>query len=237
MQKYKLKDKNDKNDRINEILSYNTSPIIKFISTGLTYNYSLILEQEIILKIGRQKVNNGPLTNITSGGQGVSGIKRTKETTNKIKNTCIKNGHYERLSKNMIGNKNQMAGDKWHRTLDGEKSFNEKMKGKYTLNNKTNEEKTKIYNKIRDTLKGYKWEDTEKQKRSNGMKKVWENRKSNNKKINKNEVVKIINTITNEEKIFSTKQDAADYLNISKTTLYKRYTDNKIVNNIKIKFE
>ena len=100
-QKYKLNLKSKKNLKINNILENNLNPIIYFYSTGITFENSLILEKEIISKIGREKLNNGPLTNLTSGGQGVLGLILSNESINKMKNTCLERGIYKKFSENM----------------------------------------------------------------------------------------------------------------------------------------
>lgn len=235
-QKYKLNLKSKKNLKINNILENNLNPIIYFYSTGITFENSLILEKEIISKIGREKLNNGPLTNLTSGGQGVLGLILSNESINKMKNTCLERGIYKKFSENMKGVKNSMSGEKWHRSDSGKLSFKNKMTGISPLLEKTIYEKEIIFNKISETLKGHEWNEFEKDKRKEGMKKVWEDRRKNNITIHKNNIknVKIINMINNEELIFNTLKDAAKYLNVHPTTIGKKYKQGKSINNMKI---
>lgn len=236
-QNYKLKTKNDKNLKINNILSNNLKPIIYLYKTGITFTDSLNEERILIEKIGRKKLKNGPLTNLTSGGQGVLGLKMSNNTKRKIKKTCLERGVYDKLREDMKGSKNPMSGDKWHRTEQGKLNFKNKMKNFSPLKNKTQSEKDAIHSKISKTLKGYEWSETEKIKRKKGMEKVWRTRKENNILIKKNTVnVKITDILTKEERIFETKKEAAVYLNLNPVTIWRRYKENKIVDNKKIEF-
>lgn len=236
-QPHKLKNKNEKNEKIKFILSKNLNPIINFPITGITFDESLNIEREIISKIGRIKLNSGPLTNLTAGGQGVVGMIISDETKEKIKATCIKRGVYKRLSENMKGDKNVMSGEKWHRTKEGEIGYKEKMKDFSIYKNKTEEEIKIIKNKISKTLTGYEWNDVEKEKRRLGMKKVWNERKEKNISVNNFCVnVKITDIVTNEQIIFRTRKEAAQYLNITPMTVSNRSKKNIIKNNKKIEF-
>ncbi len=239
IQKHKLKNKSLKNNKILEIKNNGLEPIIDIYLTGLTFNDSLNLEREFISKIGRQIKNEGPLTNLTTGGQGVEGIKMSNASKLKMKQTCIENGWYETLSKNMSGDLNSMSGDKWHRSEEGKLSFKNKMIGVSPLVNKTKQDKEIIFEKISKTLTNYEWSEVEKEKRRIGMLKVWKERKENkitspihsNIKIE----IKITNITTKVENIFKTKKEAAKYLNITPAKFY-RYTNNKIIGENKIEF-
>jgi len=233
LQKYRLKKDNIKNKLIKEILSNNLEPEIIIYESGLTFTESNNLERELIKEIGRIVDNSGTLTNITSGGQGIEGFKMSDETINKVKRTLTKNGFYKKLSESMKGDKNQMYGERWHRSEEGKKNFSEKMKGIYPLEKKNEKEKKEIFNKISNSLKGYKWEEEEKVKRSEGMKKVWKERKEKNVKTIKKVV--IINIKSNEEKEFESMSKASKYLKVSNWTLRNRFEKGKMINNFKIK--
>jgi len=230
LQRSKLNYNSKKNLRIKSIIENNEYPIINLYLTGLTYKDSLNIERDIISKIGRNKFNEGPLTNITTGGQGVSGIKMSEESIIKMKNTCIKRGVYDKLSEKMKGELNTMYGDKWHRTEKGKKSFHEKMSGVSPWKNKSEKEIKNIHDKISETLSGYEWSEENKNKRSVGMKKVWKNKK--NKQISKK--ITIFNIKENKTIEFESMNKASKFLGISNWTLKNRYEKNKIVNNIKI---
>ena len=138
----------------------------------------------------------------------------------------------------MTGELNKMSGNKWHRTEEGKLSFKNKMVGFSSLENKTQEEKIIIFEKISKTLTDYKWNDEEKEKRKIGMLKVWEERRIKN--FTKPEYckieIKITNIITKIENVFNTKKDAAKYLNVTRAKFYKKYTDNTIIGDNKIEF-
>jgi len=220
---YMLKKDNDKNKVIKEILSENLEPIIEIFSTGLTFTESNNLERKLISDFGRIK-EGGTLTNITSGGQGLSGYEMSVEVREKIKKTMRENGVYDKISENMKGENNPMFGDKWHRSEEGKISFSEKMSGVYPMENKTDEEKTEIYNKISKTLKGRKLSDEQIEIR----------KKNSSENFPKQKKVKIIDIETKEEKTFISINLASKYLGISHSTLRYRYNKNIIKNNKKI---
>lgn len=83
-----IKDKHKclKTTRIKSILDDGKSPIIIKIFTEITEDESFSLEIETIRKIGRINKNNGPLTNMTDGGDGTSGrIDRESDILRKRK--------------------------------------------------------------------------------------------------------------------------------------------------------
>jgi hypothetical protein len=222
IQPYKLKHKSAKNALILELKNNNIEPIIKLCLTGLTYMESLNKEKEYIFKIGRIK-EQGPLLNITSGGQGLNGYTHSPKSIKKMLKTMKERGVYEKLSENMKGENNIMFGDKWHRTENGKKSFREKMLGVSTLSSKKDEEKETIYKKISNTLKGRKVD-----------KETLEKRKLTRGKRTKAKIVKIININTLEENEFNSMTSAAKFLFTCKGTLQYRYKKGIIFNNIKI---
>ena len=231
IQNHNLKNKSLKNSKILEIKNNGLEPIIDLYLTGLTFNDSLKIEREFISKIGRQIKNEGPLTNLTTGGQGVAGLKLSKDSIEKMKKTCIEKGIYEKFSKNMTGELNTMSGDKWHRTEEGKLSFKNKMS---IISSTPQKEET--IKKIKNTLKDYKWSDEEKEKRKLGMKKVWEERRKNNVTLKKIKVI-ATNLIDNEEIIFQTKSECYKHFNITKSTFDWHIKYNKPINNHKLKLE
>lgn len=78
---YPEKDKNDfKRNVINKIIKEsNKIPFIEFLKQELTSEEALLLEIDLISNIGRRNLNKGPLTNLTDGGEGTSGIIFTDE--------------------------------------------------------------------------------------------------------------------------------------------------------------
>jgi len=65
--------------KINSIIKDGEFPIIIKIVEGITNKESQILERITISKIGRADSNEGPLTNMTSGGDGGLGMKHSEE--------------------------------------------------------------------------------------------------------------------------------------------------------------
>lgn len=226
LENYSLKKSSDKNKVLNEILNSGLKPIIVILKNNLSFIDSNIIEKELIEKIGRICNNTGPLTNITIGGQGIEGYTPTIETIDKIRKTSIERGIYENRSESMKGEKNKMYGDKWHRSEDGVNSFTEKMKGKSPLINKSEDEKSSIYEKIRSTLKGRKLSSEVLEKRKNSTKEK--------KPKTKTKKVLILDIITNEEIQFNSIRSASSYLNTCKETIQYRYKKGIIHNNIKI---
>lgn len=78
-----------KTNKIKSIIKdgYNQNNIIHIFKENLTKEEACKLEIELIYKIGRHNLKDGPLTNLTSGGDGgdtMSGKKHTEETVKKI---------------------------------------------------------------------------------------------------------------------------------------------------------
>ena len=90
------------------------------------------------------------------------------------------------------GDKNPMAGDKWHRTAEGAESFRQKRSSEnHHYYGKERDEETK--DKISQKLKGRPMSDEEKVKRSEGLKRMWERRRNGeipNRKVNGTKVIK-----------------------------------------------
>lgn len=68
--------------RINSIIKNGEFPIIIKIIEGISNKESQEKEKIAISKIGREDENKGPLTNMTSGGEGGLGLKHTEEWKN-----------------------------------------------------------------------------------------------------------------------------------------------------------
>lgn len=77
------------------------NPEVIFLKRELTDSDALILEKLAISTIGRRDKNLGPLSNLTDGGDGLSGNKRSEECKEKM-----------RIGK--MGAKNPMFGKKWN---------------------------------------------------------------------------------------------------------------------------
>jgi len=68
---------------INKIKSEGLNPIIIKLRENLEENESFKLEIELIKLIGKEKLKEGPLTNVVDGGEGISGYEHTEETLEK----------------------------------------------------------------------------------------------------------------------------------------------------------
>jgi len=74
---------------------------VEILYDNLTYERAIALEIETIAKIGRSILNEGPLVNLTAGGQGKKGLVHTKETIQKIiTSDGYKNRKFSQHSKN-----------------------------------------------------------------------------------------------------------------------------------------
>lgn len=71
-------------NRINWIGKQGKEPIISLLEENLSKKNYGIIETQYIKKIGRSNIHNGPLTNLTDGGEGISGYHHTKESKIKI---------------------------------------------------------------------------------------------------------------------------------------------------------
>jgi len=103
-----------KTNKIKNILKEGFKPIIIKLRENLEEQEALKLEKEYISRIGRYP--NGTLTNLTDGGEGVSGLKHTQESKEKMFKTWFKLGqqpwnfgktmskeHCEKLSRSHLG--------------------------------------------------------------------------------------------------------------------------------------
>lgn len=79
-----------KNRKLKSILKSGLKPITNKLQTKLEEQEALSLEKQYIAKIGRYP--KGPLTNLTNGGDGVSGLKHTKESLEKMSSNWFDKG-------------------------------------------------------------------------------------------------------------------------------------------------
>jgi len=73
-----------KRNKIRKIRSEGLEPIVIIKRTKLTEKQALELEIRLIARIGRTNTKQGPLTNLTDGGEGTSGRKMSNLTKAKI---------------------------------------------------------------------------------------------------------------------------------------------------------
>lgn len=131
LRKSQLKENTLKNKKIKKILNEGLNPIIIKISSNLFEVDAFELEIKLIKTIGRLDLKTGPLANLTNGGDGISGLIKTKK-------------HRSRLSSSLKGIK---------RSEETRKKISLSLIGKPGRNTgNTHSEKTK--NKISETKKG-----------------------------------------------------------------------------------
>lgn len=73
-----------KSNKIKKLLKQNIKPYIEIIYKNIPETDALNLEIELIAKWGRADLYKGPLTNMTNGGEGSSGLIMSKEARKKI---------------------------------------------------------------------------------------------------------------------------------------------------------
>lgn len=138
-----LKGKNYfKNNIIKKIFDLNLIPIIKKIFIELTNEQSNQIEIEIIKKIGRRENGQGPLTNLTDGGEGHCGLIQSEETKNKRKESRDKSTFWQTVKSDEFKNKmSEIAKERFTDELERKKISVSKlgnknpMFGKNTSNN------------------------------------------------------------------------------------------------------
>lgn len=151
-----------KNDLIESILDEGLHPMIVVMEWGLSQNEALNSERRWIAFYGKSN-----LTNRTTGGQGCPGCKPFlgRHHTEKAK---------ELLRQSKLGSRNPMFGK--HRTAEALVKFSAKMSGEWHPRwGKHVSDETK--EKIRGKLVGFQWSAEEGVKRSEGMRRVWDERK------------------------------------------------------------
>ncbi len=88
----------------------NTEPIIRIIKGNLSEDDAFALEIKLIKSIGRKGC--GPLTNITDGGEGVSGHTHTEESKEKMRQSQIGKKHTEEHKRKISeGNKGKFVSE------------------------------------------------------------------------------------------------------------------------------
>jgi hypothetical protein len=104
-----------KNQKIKKIIEDGFEPIIIKYSQNLEEKQSFMIEQELILKIGRKDLNSGPLNNLSNGGEGNGNRKFSEEHRKNLslaksgKTTENMKKHLKNLHKSMIGNQRTLG--------------------------------------------------------------------------------------------------------------------------------
>lgn len=114
------------NKHLKNILKCESDQIsIKKISENLYEEEAFSLEKSLIKKFGRRDLGNGPLVNLTDGGDGQSGIIKTKETREKLSKSLKGKKRSEEHCRKLSESKKGMK-----RTLESRIKQSETMKGK-----------------------------------------------------------------------------------------------------------
>lgn len=131
-----LKESSFKNNKIKKILSLGLAPIILKISVNIFEHDAFDLEKKLIRIIGRYDLGCGPLTNLTDGGDGITGlIKSTEHRHNLSVSSLGKKMSKEarkKISDSLIGKVGRNTGNK--HTNATKKQISETKKGTLSWN-------------------------------------------------------------------------------------------------------
>lgn len=133
-----LKPNNPKNKKIKKIIEFKLKPIIIKFLTNISEEEAISNEIKLISLIGRKDLKNGPLTNLTNGGDGLSGhifseTHREKLTNRKL-GKKLTESHKQNISNSIKGEKNPLYGKISHlkdkpRSIVTKMKISEKMSG------------------------------------------------------------------------------------------------------------
>lgn len=127
---------------IRKILSNNLIPKIITYKENLYENDSKILEIKMIASIGRNNLGNGPLTNLTDGGDGHSGYIASDELKKKLSeiHSGVGNGMYNK--KHSSKTREQISKVRKEKIKNGEivpmkhtEEWKQELRDKYAINN------------------------------------------------------------------------------------------------------
>ena len=108
-----LKQNSYKNNKIKNLLKTNKIPITQIILESKDENFIFEIETKMIATIGRKNLDIGPLTNLTDGGKGISGLIKTPEHRNKLRLSRLNKKSSEttrkKISLSQIGSKRNLG--------------------------------------------------------------------------------------------------------------------------------
>lgn len=141
-----------KGNIIKKILRHEMEPIVNIYYDRLTEPVAHEKEKQLIKLIGRVKLNSGPLSNITDGGEGVSGFRFTPELIEKLRKSHIGKKHTDeqkrKISESNTGHKRTVAHKinysiAKHKTVTPElkENLKQKLSGKCYRKKRTNDKK------------------------------------------------------------------------------------------------
>lgn len=132
----RLKIASFKTNKIKKILSLGLTPIILKVSENLFEVDAFELEKKLITVIGRRDLKNGPLTNLTDGGEGFSGLIKTEIHREKLRQSNLgkkmSKESREKISKSLIGKPGRNTGNK--HSEETKKQISETKKGTLSWN-------------------------------------------------------------------------------------------------------
>lgn len=171
---YKIK-KSDNMHKLNTILKLlheNTEPTIKIVYEG-DRETCFIKEMELIKLYGRADLNEGTLTNLTNGGEGINGIDeniKRKRLQEGIKRTFTEE-HKRKISESNKGKK---------RSAETKNKMSKSQRSKKPISDETREKMRDARKGSESPNKGKIFSEEHKQKISETMKQQWANGWTNN---------------------------------------------------------
>jgi group I intron endonuclease len=132
----RLKIPSFKTNKIKKILSLGLTPMILKVSENLFEVDAFELEKKLITVIGRRDLKTGPLTNLTDGGEGFSGLIKTEIHRERLRQSNLgkkmSKEAREKISKSLIGKRGRNTGNK--HSEETKKQISETKKGTLSWN-------------------------------------------------------------------------------------------------------
>jgi hypothetical protein len=144
---------------INSILKCNLEPIITKVQDNLSLESSFNLEKLLIEIIGRRIEKNGPLCNISNGGEGgdtFTNNPRKEEIREKRRDQMLNNNHMKGLKLNEYpSNKSKLNGNHWNKGRKASQEIKDKMSESRKGKNNPRSYKVGKYNKLGELIEVY----------------------------------------------------------------------------------
>ncbi|MEM4260486.1 MAG: GIY-YIG nuclease family protein [Candidatus Woesearchaeota archaeon] len=137
-----------KSNKIKKLLNQNIKPHIELLLQNVSEQEALDFEIFMIAKWGRADLNLGPLTNMTSGGEGSSGMIFSEEYRKKLSEGTKRAHAAGKLKSNIDAFKNSLRGKK--QTQEHIKKRADARRGR-SLNEETRRKISEAHKKIRCT--------------------------------------------------------------------------------------
>jgi hypothetical protein len=99
----KRKDMHPLTHRLRSMKEKGVTPLIIYLAEGVNEELAHLVETEAISKWGRKDLGQGPLLNLTDGGEGSSGWVMSEATKLKIATQALKRGRLSEAHKAAIG--------------------------------------------------------------------------------------------------------------------------------------